>query len=115
MKRQSFATWIGERLTRASALAIPALAVAMGGSAVSCAGTGHTHSRSVSGADSGGGTEGVSNPEAGSVELVLDDSGGQALISRDGSVAVPANFVATELGGYALGPPITAGGTDAGV
>jgi fibro-slime domain-containing protein len=115
MKPQSLATWIGERVSRASTLAIPALNVAMGGSAVSCAGTGHTDSRAVSDPDSGGGTEGVSSPEAGSVELVLDDSGGPAPTSGDGSVAVPANFIATELGGYALGPPITTGGTDAGV
>ena len=60
-------------------------------------------------------SEGVSSLDAGSVEFGLDDSGGPAPTSGDGSVALPANFVATELGGYALGPPITTGGTDAGV
>ncbi|MGH7434998.1 MAG: fibro-slime domain-containing protein [Polyangiaceae bacterium] len=35
-------------------------------------------------------------------------------ITSDGSVALPSNFVATELGGYALGPAITSGGGDAG-
>jgi len=60
-------------------------------------------------------SEGFSSPDAGSVEFGLDDSGGPAPTSGDGSVALPANFVATELGGYALGPPIMTGGTDAGV
>jgi fibro-slime domain-containing protein len=60
-------------------------------------------------------SEGFSSPDAGSVEFGRDDSGGPAPTSGDGSVALPANFVATELGGYALGPPIMTGGTDAGV
>jgi fibro-slime domain-containing protein len=33
----------------------------------------------------------------------------------DGSFVLPGNFVPTELGGYALGPAVTTGGTDAGV
>jgi fibro-slime domain-containing protein len=41
------------------------------------------------------------------------DGGGQA-VSADGGFVIPANFVATELGGYALGPAITTGVGDAG-
>lgn len=36
------------------------------------------------------------------------------VITGDGSVSLPSNFVATELGGYALGPTITNGAADAG-
>src|SRR5271165_2745076 len=47
--------------------------------------------------------------------LVLADAGLQAPgIAGDGSVTLPGNFVATELGGYALGPAITSGAADAG-
>jgi fibro-slime domain-containing protein len=42
--------------------------------------------------------------------LPPDDSGG----SSDGFV-IPENFVPTELGGYALGPPVSANGSDAGL
>jgi fibro-slime domain-containing protein len=37
--------------------------------------------------------------------------------SSDGgtTVVLPSDFVSTELGGYALGPPVTAGGVDAGL
>jgi fibro-slime domain-containing protein len=45
--------------------------------------------------------------------LSLNDSGALGPIG-DGSIVLPANFVATELGGYALGPAITTGGGDAG-
>jgi fibro-slime domain-containing protein len=43
------------------------------------------------------------------------DTGVTAVPSGDGSVALPSNFVATEHGGYALGPAVTTGGSDAGV
>jgi fibro-slime domain-containing protein len=46
--------------------------------------------------------------------LKLSDSGHTPVGSGDGSVVLPSNFVTTELGGYALGPPITTGAGDAG-
>jgi fibro-slime domain-containing protein len=60
--------------------------------------------------DAGAGTPGDSGPG-----LVLSDAASQTTgLVGDGSVVLPANFVATELGGYALGPPITTGVADAG-
>lgn len=44
-----------------------------------------------------------------------DSSSGPVGPVGDGSVVLPGNFVATELGGYALGPAVTSGGADAGV
>jgi fibro-slime domain-containing protein len=55
-------------------------------------------------AGSGGGTF-VSNDAASPVTT----------ISGDGGIVLPANFVATEHGGYALGAPILGDGSDAGV
>jgi len=52
--------------------------------------------------------------DGGFVQLATGDGGGQAP-SGDGGLVLPGNFVTTELGGYALGPPITTGGSDAGV
>jgi fibro-slime domain-containing protein len=43
------------------------------------------------------------------------DAGGQVVLTADGGPVLPANFVTTELGGYALGPAITNGVSDAGV
>jgi fibro-slime domain-containing protein len=43
-----------------------------------------------------------------------DASATTTTLTGDGSIALPSNFVATELGGYALGPAITTGGGDAG-
>jgi fibro-slime domain-containing protein len=44
-----------------------------------------------------------------------DGGGGTGPVIIDGSVALPANFVATDKGGYALGPSIEGAGADAGV
>jgi fibro-slime domain-containing protein len=43
------------------------------------------------------------------------DGGGRPTLSGDGGIVLPSNFVKTEMGGYALGPPILGGGADAGV
>ena len=51
--------------------------------------------------------------DGGAPILALNDSGATGPIG-DGAIVLPSNFVATELGGYALGPPITTGGGDAG-
>jgi fibro-slime domain-containing protein len=52
--------------------------------------------------------------DGGAVHLVTIDGGGQVIVGGDGGLVLPSNFVATELGGYALGPAITTGGSDAG-
>jgi fibro-slime domain-containing protein len=53
--------------------------------------------------------------DGGTPVLALTDSGrGPVGPVGDGSIALPGNFVPTELGGYALGPAITNGAADAG-
>jgi fibro-slime domain-containing protein len=53
--------------------------------------------------------------DAASMLALGDGSAGVVGPVGDGSVVLPGNFVATELGGYALGPAVTTGGTDGGV
>jgi fibro-slime domain-containing protein len=43
------------------------------------------------------------------------DGGTPTMLTGDGSIALPSNFVPTEKGGYALGPAITTGAGDAGI
>ncbi len=73
---------------------------------------------------SGGGTSGDDATTEAAMTLGGDDGGAPVLAlgdssavrpTGDGAIALPGNFVATELGGYALGPAITAGGGDAGM
>jgi fibro-slime domain-containing protein len=57
----------------------------------------------------------ASTDDGGAPVLTLGDSGGRPVGPiGDGSIVLPANFVPTELGGYALGPAITTGAADAG-
>jgi fibro-slime domain-containing protein len=51
----------------------------------------------------------------GSVPIFMSGDGGRPGVIGDGAVVLPDNFVPTELGGYALGPPLTGSGSDAGV
>jgi fibro-slime domain-containing protein len=51
----------------------------------------------------------------GSSTFMASDAGPGVLPVGDGSVVLPANFVATEHGGYALGAAIQGDGSDAGV
>jgi fibro-slime domain-containing protein len=74
--------------------------------------TGDTSDAETAGDDaaptSGGGADGG----PGTFMAVGHDAGSAS--TGDGAVALPSNFVKTELGGYALGAAITTGGGDAG-
>jgi fibro-slime domain-containing protein len=61
-------------------------------------------------------TVGPSGDDGGTL-FMQGDSGttGTPIVDFDGSVVLPANFVATDKGGYALGPSIEGDGTDAGL
>jgi fibro-slime domain-containing protein len=69
----------------------------------------------ATGDDGSSGGTGGTNDAGGGGTFMSFDSGAAPGIVTDGSVALPKNFVATAMGGYALGPAITTGGTDAGV
>jgi fibro-slime domain-containing protein len=57
----------------------------------------------------------VPSADAGPGTFMAHGQDASAAMTGDGSVPLPKDFVATELGGYALGAPITTGGGDAGV
>jgi fibro-slime domain-containing protein len=53
--------------------------------------------------------------DAGSTAIFAGADGGRVVLSGDGGVVLPPDFVATDLGGYALGPAIMGEGSDAGI
>ncbi len=99
-------------MQRPFAIAGAAALAALVAFAVACSGTSSPSFAGAGGGGSGGGgsSSGGAIPPLGS--LVQDGGVG---LEEDGAVLVlPPNFVATEQGGYALGPPVSAGGLDAG-
>jgi fibro-slime domain-containing protein len=97
-----------------------AIAAQVGGlSLLLACGSGQSQGASRGDGASPDGASGIGAGSSGG--LSLDDSGlsfGDArppVVQGDGAIALPANFVPTELGGYALGPPILGGGADAGL
>jgi fibro-slime domain-containing protein len=106
-------------MTRMTAIALGALVCALA-SHVACGG-GQGQGASAGGrtsSDAGGSDTSSGSPSGG---LAIDDGGlslgdgGAPILSGDGEVVLPANFVPTELGGYALGPPIVGASADAGL
>jgi fibro-slime domain-containing protein len=93
--------------------------------ALLAAGCGSTAKSPFEGATSPASAEAGAAPDDASAAVPTDDgglgtfmsfdSGTGPAIQTDGSIVLPNNFVATEMGGYALGPAITTGGVDAGV
>jgi fibro-slime domain-containing protein len=66
------------------------------------------------GDDVGVDAEPTSASDASPTLALGDSSSPSRTATGDGSIVLPGNFVATELGGYALGPAITTGPGDAG-
>jgi fibro-slime domain-containing protein len=83
-------------------------------------GCGHAATQLVGGGpgspdDAGSSEDALAAGDDGGFFHPATDDGGQIAVSGDGGLILPGNFVATELGGYALGPAVTTGGSDAGV
>ena len=97
-----------------------ALAAGSGGCGSKAAATGFDVAGPQGTDDASGGQAADADGGAGTLAdagaaLVLGDTGSLTTgVIGDGSIALPADFVATELGGYALGPAITTGVADAG-
>ncbi len=85
-----------------------ALVAAACGSSAQPAGPGGTNAGDASGSF---------GDDSGSIGSLLGD--GSSILGDGGTVAdafvLPDNFVPTQLGGYALGPPLTGAGSDAGI
>jgi fibro-slime domain-containing protein len=106
-------------LRRMARLAVTAGAAIAGLSLQLACGSSQGHDASSDAGTSSEGASGTSTGSSGGFDLgdgglSLGDAS-RPLLPGDGDAPLPANFVSTELGGYALGPPIQGSAADAGL
>jgi fibro-slime domain-containing protein len=106
--------WRTATYTFAGSAASLVLAVACGSSQGDNGGAGSSSSGGSSGSGSGGGSGG-SGSGGGSGGSLFGDGGLSDGAALSDVLVLPPNFVQTELGGYALGPPLQGGALDAGL